>query len=155
MQEEYLLSKMLKGKSVKERETEIMQSIIETKEKLKIARSNFEYAEDDMIDYYIYQIKANQSKLDYLIKVAKQKGIVLSRDNEIKLRLFSNFYLPITLGISTYYELEEQKIKAEEAIESNYEKAGNNIPSLCCGQFCERTNLSQKTLSIEGLFRDP
>ena len=66
-----------------------MQSIIETKEKLKIARSNFEYAEDDMIDYYIYQIKANQSKLDYLIKVAKQKGIVLSRDNEIRLRLFS------------------------------------------------------------------
>ena len=88
MQEEYLLSKMLKGKSEKERETEIMQSIIETKEKLKIARSNFEYAEDDMIDYYIYQIKANQSKLDYLIKIAKQKGIVLSRDNEVKLRLF-------------------------------------------------------------------
>ena len=41
-----------------------------------------------MIDYYIYQIKANQSKLDYLIKIAKQKGIVLSRDNEVKLRLF-------------------------------------------------------------------
>ena len=73
MQEEYLLSKMLKGKSEKERETEIMQSIIETKEKLKIARSNFEYAEDDMIDYYIYQIKANQSKLDYLIKVANRR----------------------------------------------------------------------------------
>ena len=88
MQEEYLLSKMLKGKSEKERERELMQNIIETKEKLKIARSNFEYAEDNMIDYYIYQLKANQSKLDYLIKIAKQKGIVLSRDNEVKLRLF-------------------------------------------------------------------
>ena len=88
MQEEYLLSKMLKGKSEKERERELMQNIIETKEKLKIARSNFEYAEDNMIDYYIYQIKANQSKLDYLIKIAKQKGIVLSRHNEVKLRLF-------------------------------------------------------------------
>ena len=88
MQEEYLLSKMLKGKSEKERERELMQNIIETKENLKIARSNFEYAEDNMIDYYIYQIKANQSKLDYLIKIAKQKGIVLSRDNEVKLRLF-------------------------------------------------------------------
>ena len=88
MQEEYLLSKMLKGKSEKERERELMQNIIEAKEKLKIARSNFEYAEDNMIDYYIYQIKANQSKLDYLIKIAKQKGIVLSRDNEVKLRLF-------------------------------------------------------------------
>ena len=37
MQEEYLLSKMLKGKSEKERERELMQNIIETKEKLKIA----------------------------------------------------------------------------------------------------------------------
>ena len=79
MQEEYLLSKMLKGKSEKERERELMQNIIETKEKLKIARSNFEYAEDNMIDYYIYQIKANQSKLDYLIKIAKQKGIYKGR----------------------------------------------------------------------------
>ena len=43
----------------------------ETKKKLKNARNNFEYAEEDMIDYYIFQIKANQSKLDYLIKIAK------------------------------------------------------------------------------------
>ena len=88
MQEEYLIEKMLKGKTDKEREIELMQTIIETKEKLKIARSNFEYAEDDLIDYYTYQIKAHQSKLDYLIKVAKQKGIVLNRVNELKTRLY-------------------------------------------------------------------
>ena len=88
MQEEYLLKKMMKGKTEEEIRIEIMQSIIETKEKLKIARCNFEYAEDDMIDYYSYQIKANQSKLDYLIKIAKSKGIVLSRENEIKARNF-------------------------------------------------------------------
>lgn len=88
MQEEYLLEKMLKGKSDKEKEIELMQTIIETKEKLKVARSNFEYAEDDMIDYYTYQIKAHQSKLDYLIKVAKRKGIVLNRVNELKMRLY-------------------------------------------------------------------
>lgn len=36
---------------------------------------------------------------------------------EKKIKLFSNFYLPITLGISTYYELQEEKInlKPEEA----------------------------------------
>ena len=90
MQEEYLLEKMLKGKTDKEKEIELMQTIIETKEMLKIARSNFEYAEDDLIDYYTYQIKANQSKLDYLIKVAKRKGIVLSRVNEVKVRVFRN-----------------------------------------------------------------
>ena len=87
MQEEYLLEKMIKGKSDKEKEIELMQTIIETKEMLKIARSNFEYAEDDLIDYYTYQIKANQSKLDYLIKIAKRKGLVLSRVNELKTRL--------------------------------------------------------------------
>lgn len=90
LQEEYLLNKMINGKTDTEKEIELMKSIIETKERLRIARSNFEYAEDDMIDYYSYQIKANQSKLDYLIKQAKRKGIVLSRANELKLRLFGN-----------------------------------------------------------------
>ena len=87
MEEEYLLNKMIKGKTEKEREIELMQNIIETKEKLQYARKNFEYAEDGMIDYYIYQIKANQSKLDYLIKLAKKKGIILSRDKEVKIRM--------------------------------------------------------------------
>lgn len=88
MQEEYLLEKMLKGKTDKEKEVELLQSIIETKEMLRIAISNFEYAEDDLIDYYTYQIKAHQSKLDYLIKIAKRKGIVLNRVNELKVRLY-------------------------------------------------------------------
>lgn len=86
MQEEYLMEKMIKGKTEKEKEIELMQTIIQTKEMLKIARCNFEYAEDDLIDYYTYQIKANQAKLDYLIKIAKRKGIVLSRINELKTR---------------------------------------------------------------------
>ena len=87
MEEEYLLNKMIKGKTEKEREIELMQNIIETKEKLQNARKNFEYAEDGMIDYYIYQIKANQSKLYYLIKLAKKKGVILSRDKEVKIRM--------------------------------------------------------------------
>ena len=87
MEEEYLLNKMIKGKTEKEREIELMQNIIETKEKLQNARKNFEYAEDGMIDYYIYQIKANQSKLDYLIILAKKKGVILSRDKEVKIRM--------------------------------------------------------------------
>ena len=79
---------MIKGKTDREKEIELMQTIIETKEMLKIARSNFEYAEDDMIDYYTYQIKAHQSKLDYLIKIAKRKGIELSRIDALRVRLY-------------------------------------------------------------------
>lgn len=85
-----MLEKMIKGKTDKQKEFELMQTIIETKELLKVARSNFEYAEDDLIDYYAYQIKAHQSKLDYLIKIAKRKGIVLNRINELKTRLYRN-----------------------------------------------------------------
>ena len=88
MQEEYLIEKMVKGKTDKEKEVELMRTIIETKEMLKTARCNFEYAEDEMIDYYTYQIKAHQSKLDYLIKIAKRKGMELSRIDELKYRLF-------------------------------------------------------------------
>lgn len=88
MQEEYLLEKMIKGKTDKEKEIELIQSIIETKERLKVARCNFEYADGDLIDYYTYQIKAHQAKLDYLIKIAKRKGIVLNRVNELKMRMF-------------------------------------------------------------------
>ena len=90
MQEEYLIEKMIKGKTDKEKEFELMQTIYETKEMLKLAICNFEYAEDDLIDYYTYQIKAHQSKLDYLIKIAKRKGIVLERFNELKLRVYRN-----------------------------------------------------------------
>ena len=88
MQEEYLIERMIKGKTDREKEIELMQTIIETKEMLKIARSNFEYAEDDMIDYYTYQIKAHQSKLDYLIKIAKRKGIELSRIDALRVTLY-------------------------------------------------------------------
>ena len=88
MQEEYLIEKMVKGKTDKEKEVELMRTIIESNEMLKKARCNFEYAEDDMIDYYTYQIKAHQSKLDYLIKIAKRKGMELSRIDELKYRLF-------------------------------------------------------------------
>ena len=79
---------MVKGKTDKEKEIELMQSIIETREMLKVARSNFEYAEDDLIDYYTYQIKAHQSKLDYLIKIAKRKGIELNRLEALKVKLY-------------------------------------------------------------------
>lgn len=88
MQEEYLIEKMIKGKTDKEKEKELIKSIIATKENLQLSIINFEYAEEDLIDYYIYQIKAHQSKLDYLIKIAKRNGIVLNKIEETKFRIF-------------------------------------------------------------------
>ena len=56
---------------------------------MKNANRNFEYAKDDLVDYYIYQIKANQAKLDYLLKLAKTKGIELDMINQMKFSLWN------------------------------------------------------------------
>ena len=77
MEEEYLLNKMIKGKTEKEREIELMQNIIETKEKLQNARKNFEYAEDGMIDYYVNIVK------DWI----SLKGMYISLDSEVNIIL--------------------------------------------------------------------
>lgn len=64
-------------KSEEEKEFELIVSILKTRKELEEASKNYEYAEAELIDYYAYQIKANNSKLNYLLKKAKNKGIVL------------------------------------------------------------------------------
>ena len=56
----------------------IIQSILEAQKKLDLAHKNFEYARGDLVDYYAYQIKSEQSKINYLLKQAKDKKIVLN-----------------------------------------------------------------------------
>ncbi len=64
---------MLKDKN----DIDLLKAIIITKKELDNANKNFENAEAELIDYYAYQIKANKSKLDYLIKCVKEKNITL------------------------------------------------------------------------------
>lgn len=91
MQEEYTREYKIIEKTEQEKELELIENIIKVKEELKMARKNFEFAsEEELIDYYTYQIKANQSKLDYLIKIAKAKGIVIDMIKEVKIRLYNN-----------------------------------------------------------------
>ena len=72
MEEEYIKESIIIDKSEEEKHRELIKSIIVTKELLLQAHNNFEYAEKDLIDYYTYNIKANQAKLNYLIKQAKK-----------------------------------------------------------------------------------
>ena len=88
MQNEYIISKnQTIEKNEREKEVELILAIIKTREELNDANRNFEYAGGDLIDYYTYQIKANQAKLDYLIKTAKSRGITVDMINDIKFRL--------------------------------------------------------------------
>ena len=80
MYEEYVREDKIEDKSEDEKNLELIVSIIKTKNELDTAHKNFEYAEDGLIDYYSYQIKANQSKLDYLTRLAKSKNL----ENPIK-----------------------------------------------------------------------
>ncbi len=66
------------------KEIELIKNIIKTREELKNNNKNFEFAEFDLVDYYVYQIKANQAKLDYLFKLAKAKGITIDSINQIE-----------------------------------------------------------------------
>ena len=58
-----------------QKNVQLIKTIINTQNDLKKAHMNFEFAVDELIDFYAYQIKALQSKHDYLTKLAKSKNI--------------------------------------------------------------------------------
>lgn len=56
--------------------TELLTEIRKLKCSLADAYNNFNYADDSlMVDYYTYQIKAYETRFEYLIKKAKAIGI--------------------------------------------------------------------------------
>lgn len=85
-EEEYRKETKIIEKTEEEKEIELIVSIIKAKKELEIASLNFEYAQEDLIDYYTYQIKATRAKLDYLLKKAKKRGIALDMIQQIDIR---------------------------------------------------------------------
>lgn len=88
MQEEYIKEDKIIDKNKEEMNKILIQSIINTNANIQAAQKNYEFAEGELIDYYLYTIKANQSKLDYLIKKSKKNGIELNRIEKLQ---FLNF----------------------------------------------------------------
>lgn len=86
MQEEYIKEKSIIERSQDELDVELIKSIIRTKQDLRDSNRNYEFAEGELIDYYLYQIKANQSKLNYLLKKAKNDGLIIDMVKEIEIR---------------------------------------------------------------------
>ena len=91
MQEEFVKEYNIKDKTKEELNTILVKSIIKTNNDLQNARNNYEFAEGELIDYYLYQMKANQSKLNYLIKESKSKGISIDRINQLKIKNIENY----------------------------------------------------------------
>ena len=89
MQDEYIKEQKIPDKTEIEKEMELIKNIINTREELKAYNNNFEYVKEELVDYYVYQIKANQAKLDYLIKLAKSKGVQVDMISDKKFTFLS------------------------------------------------------------------
>lgn len=72
MEEKFVKEKNIKEITNLEKKEELEKSIKTSKTTLMNMHNNLKFAEGDLIDYYIYQIKAEEAKYDYLIKKAKQ-----------------------------------------------------------------------------------
>ena len=63
----------------------VLNEIKNAKYELQVANDNFETAENELIDYYAYQIKAIKAKLDYLIRFVKKSNITGDITDQMKL----------------------------------------------------------------------
>lgn len=85
MYNEYIKEQKIEDRTDEEKNEELIKSVIEAKVELNNANINYEYAEDELIDYYTYQIKALQAKVDYLTKKIKKRGLILDISQRAKL----------------------------------------------------------------------
>ncbi len=58
-----------------EKDKELLKNIQIVKKTLGNMYNNLQFADSDLIDYYTYQIKAEEAKYNYLIKQAKKKNL--------------------------------------------------------------------------------
>ena len=84
MNSEYIKEKIIYDKNNEEKEIDLIKKIIKTRKELKIANRNFEYASDELIDFYAYQIKAYQAMYNHLIKLAKSNKIEVDMIKDMK-----------------------------------------------------------------------
>ena len=64
--ETYIKESKIIDKTDEEKSLDLVKSLIKTKMDLELASKNFEFADGELVDYYAYQIKANQAKINYL-----------------------------------------------------------------------------------------
>ncbi len=64
----------------------LISCILKTREDLITANNNYEFADGELIDYYLYQIKATQSKYNYLLKKAKKNGVLVTMLDQLEIK---------------------------------------------------------------------
>lgn len=69
--EEYIKETSIREINNHQNEPDLNQSLQKSQKQLMTLYANIKYAEGDLIDYYIYQIKAEEARYDYLLKRIK------------------------------------------------------------------------------------
>ena len=87
--ETYIKEKKIIDYTDKEKDLDLIKCLIRTKGELELANKNYEFAEDELVDYYAYQIKANQSKMNYLLKKIKIRGLIIDNIEEKNIKLIT------------------------------------------------------------------
>ena len=75
MYSEFTKEFKIEDKTEEEKDIELIENIKLVKKSLSNMYSNLQFADSDLIDYYTYQIKAEEAKYNYLIKQAKKKKL--------------------------------------------------------------------------------
>jgi hypothetical protein len=73
-------------KSEEEKSKELMDTIRQTKKVINDANKNYEMAEGKLIDYFLYTMKAEQARLDYLISRAKKMGMTVELGEQLNIK---------------------------------------------------------------------
>lgn len=72
MQEKFVRETKILELQEEEKKKELLRGVNETKNSLRNMYHNMQFAESDLIDYYTYQIKAEEAKYNYLLKQIKK-----------------------------------------------------------------------------------
>ncbi len=75
MYDEFVKETKIKDRTEEEKEYELIENIKFVKNTLNNMYRNLQFADGDLIDYFTYQIKAEEAKYNYLIKKAKNKNL--------------------------------------------------------------------------------
>ena len=72
MQEKFVRETKILELQEEEKKLELLKGVDETRNNLRNMYHNMQFAESDLIDYYTYQIKAEEAKYNYLLKQIKK-----------------------------------------------------------------------------------
>ena len=75
MHNEFVKEYLIIDKNEQEKDEELLEAIKNVNNNLVNMHNNLQYANSDLIDYYTYQIKAEEAKYNYLIKIAKKRNL--------------------------------------------------------------------------------